>query len=220
MKSQSYYLVNGITLYRIVAAPVLILLALTGNLDIFKWLLPVSFLTDLLDGTLARELKVTSIFGSKLDSIGDDLSFAAAVVGIFAFKVDFILHNVIIIVSLMGLYLFQTISALVKYGKITSFHTYLAKLAAIFQGCFLVLLFLLPAPLYWLFYTAAILTIIDILEEIIVLIYLPVWESDVKGLYWALRKRNIKRNKDYNTVPSLNTNDSKLDSLHLPNKLS
>jgi phosphatidylglycerophosphate synthase len=162
---------------------------------------------------------VTSIFGSKLDSIGDDLSFAAAVVGIFAFKVDFILHNVIIIVSLMGLYLFQTISALVKYGKITSFHTYLAKLAAIFQGCFLVLLFLLPAPLYWLFYTAAILTIIDILEEIIVLIYLPVWESDVKGLYWALRKRNIKRNKDYNTVPSLNTNDSKLDSLHLPNKL-
>jgi phosphatidylglycerophosphate synthase len=192
MKLRSYYLVNAITLYRIVAAPVLVVLALTGNLDIFKWLLPVSFLTDLLDGTMARELKVTSVLGSKLDSIGDDLSFVAAVVGVFAFKLDFILHHIIIIIPLVGLYLFQTIGALVKYGKITSFHTYLAKLAAIFQGGFLILLFLLPTPLYWLFYAAAFLTIADILEEIIILFYLPSWEADVKGIYWVVQKRNKK----------------------------
>ena len=192
MQSRSYYLVNAITLCRIVAAPVLIVLALTGNLNVFKWLLPISFLTDLIDGTLARELQVTSVFGSKLDSIGDDLSFVAAAVGVFAFKLDFILHNIIIIISLIGLYLFETISALVKYGKITSFHTYLAKLAAILQGCFLILLFLLPSPIYWLFYAATFLTIADILEEIIILFYLPVWEADVKGLFWVMQKRKGK----------------------------
>lgn len=190
MKSRNYYLVNAITLYRIVAAPVLIVLALTGNLTVFKWLLMISFLTDLIDGSLARELHVTSVFGSKLDSIGDDLSFVAAVVGVFAFKLDFILHNIVVIVCLIGLYLFQTIGALVKYGKITSFHTYLAKLAAIFQGCFLILLFLLPSPLYWLFYAASILTMVDILEEIIILFYLPDWESDVKGFYWISKRKS------------------------------
>jgi len=165
MKSRSYYLVNAITLYRIVAAPILIILAFTGNLNIFKWLLPISFLTDLIDGTLARELKATSVFGSKLDSIGDDLSFVAAAVGVFAFKLDFVLHHIIVLIPLIGLYLFQTISALIKYGKITSFHTYLAKFAAILQGCFLILLFLFPTPLCWLFYTATFITIADILEE-------------------------------------------------------
>jgi phosphatidylglycerophosphate synthase len=192
MKSKSYYLVNAITLYRIVAAPVLIILALTGNLNVFKWLLPVSFLTDLFDGTMARKLEVTSVFGSKMDSIGDDLSFVASAVGVFAFKLDFILHNIIMLAPLIGLYLFQTICALIKYRKITSFHTYLAKLAAILQGCFLILLFLLPAPIYWLFCAAAFLTIADILEEIIILFYLPVWEADVKGLYWVVQKRKDK----------------------------
>ncbi len=193
MKSRSYYLVNAITLYRIVAAPVLIVLALTGNLNVFKWLLPISFLTDLLDGTLARELKATSVFGSKLDSIGDDLSFVAAIVGIFVFKVDFMLHNIIILAPLIGLYLFQTVSALIKYGKITNFHTYLAKLAAIFQGFFLILFFLMPAPIHWLFYIASFLTMADILEETIILFYMPVWEADVKGLYWVIQ--NKKSNK-------------------------
>jgi len=194
MKSKGYYIVNAITAYRIVAAPALVILALTGNLSVFKWLLPVSFLTDLIDGTLARKLNVTSVFGSKLDSIGDDLSFVAAAVGIFAFKFDFVKSNILWIALLVGLYLFQTITALIKYGKITSYHTYLAKTAAILQGCFLIILFILPEPVYWLFYAASILTIFDIIEEIIILFYLPTWEADVKGLYWVMQKKSGKRN--------------------------
>ena len=188
MKSKEYYLVNAITAYRVISAPVLIVLALTGNLAIFKWLLPISFFTDSVDGILARKLHVTSAFGSKLDSIGDDLSFLAALIGIFAFKLDFILANLVMIGPLLGLYLFQTVYALFKYSKITSFHTYLAKTAAILQGLFLILLFLLPQPLYWLFYMASILTILDLIEEIIILYLLPTWETNVKGLYWVIKK--------------------------------
>lgn len=189
MKSRGYYIINSITSYRIIIAPVLIILALTGYLNIFKWLLPVSYFTDFIDGFLARRLKVTSTLGSMLDSIGDDLSFVAGVVGVFVFKFDFIVNNLVIICLLLGLYLFQTIYALIKYGRLTSFHVYSAKLAALLQGCFLIFLFLLPQPLYWLFYTAAIITIIDLIEEIMILFYLPSWEANVKGLYWVLRKR-------------------------------
>jgi phosphatidylglycerophosphate synthase len=193
MKSQSYYIINAVTGYRIVAAPVLIVLALTGNINIFKWLLPLSFFSDLIDGLLARKFKVTSIFGSKLDSIGDDVSFAAAVVGVVAFKFRFIADNIIIISVLIILYLFQTIYALVKYRKITSYHTYLAKLAAVFQGCFLILLFFLPQMNYLIFYVAALITISDIIEEIIILFYLPSWQVNVKGLYWILKKEKLKK---------------------------
>lgn len=159
-----------------------------GYIDVFKWLLPVSFFTDLIDGLLARKFKVTSIFGSKLDSIGDDLSFIAAVAGAFIFKLDFIFDNLVMVSTLLGLYILQTIIAFTKYGRITSLHTYMAKLATLFQGFFLIFLFLFPYPIYWLFYAAAIITIIDLIEEIIIVFYLPYWEANVKGLYWVVRR--------------------------------
>jgi phosphatidylglycerophosphate synthase len=194
MKSRNYYFVNAITVYRIIAAPLLIIIAIMGYIDIFKWLLPISFFTDLIDGFLARKFKVTSIFGSKLDSIGDDLSFVAAIVGVFIFKLDFISDNLVTVSILLGLYFLQTILALTKYGRITSLHTYTAKLATLFQGFFLIFLFLFPSPVYWLFYAAAIITIIDLTEEIIIVLYLPNWEANVKGLYWVVRKEFSRYN--------------------------
>jgi CDP-diacylglycerol--glycerol-3-phosphate 3-phosphatidyltransferase len=75
----------------------------------------------------------------------------------------------------------------IRYGRISSFHTYLAKLAAILQGTFLILIFFLDDWPLTLFHVAAIVTILDLFEEIILVIILPKWESDVKGLYWRKR---------------------------------
>src|SRR5437763_15519144 len=87
---KSYYIVNSITVYRIIAAPVLIYLVFKGRTDLFKWLLAFSFFTDLVDGYLARKFKATSILGVKLDSIADDLTIVAAIVGLFVLKLDFV----------------------------------------------------------------------------------------------------------------------------------
>ena len=54
MQKTSYYIINGITIYRIAAAPVLALLIIYGNKDVFKWMLAISFFTDAIDGFLAR----------------------------------------------------------------------------------------------------------------------------------------------------------------------
>ncbi|MFZ1306482.1 MAG: CDP-alcohol phosphatidyltransferase family protein, partial [Ferruginibacter sp.] len=56
---RAWYIINGITVYRIIAAPFLLILLFTGKVDIFKWLLALSFFTDLIDGFLARKFKVT-----------------------------------------------------------------------------------------------------------------------------------------------------------------
>lgn len=185
----SYYIINGITLYRVIAAPFLIWLLITGRYDIFKWLLGVSFFTDLIDGFLARKFKVTSLFGTKLDSIGDDLTVLAGITGIFVIKPDFIKEHLLLLLIPLFLFFLQIGYALIRYKKVTSFHTYLAKIAAILQGVFLILFFLLNEPLLLLFYAAVIITSIELIEEIILVYLLPNWETNVRGLYWVLKRK-------------------------------
>src|SRR5687767_7798746 len=75
-------LVNLVTLYRIVTFPLLVYLVLMDELELFKWLLGISFLTDAVDGQLARRFNANSVLGAKLDSIGDDLTVAAGAFGL------------------------------------------------------------------------------------------------------------------------------------------
>lgn len=192
MQKLSYKIINGITIYRIVAAPILVYLAVTKNQDVYKWLLPVSFFTDLIDGYLARRFKVASILGSKLDSIGDDLTIVAAIIGAFFFKPQFIEEELVIIAFLFGLLLLQNVFALIRYKKITSFHTYLAKTAALFQGFFFILLFFFKDPVYLLFYVAAAITFLELVEEIILVFILTKWDTNVKGIYWVLKKNKVQ----------------------------
>ena len=190
MHKRSYYMVNGITLYRMMAAPFLIFLIVNQRPDLFKWLLALSFFTDAIDGYLARRYKVMSVLGSKIDSIADDLTIVVAIAGVIVFKPEFLRHEITLIILLLALFILQTILAFIRYGTISSFHTYAAKMAAILQGVFLLLLFFLPGSVYMLFYITAIVTIIDLLEEIILVLMLPQWEANVKGLYWVMKKKN------------------------------
>ena len=192
--TQAWYIINGITLYRIVAAPCLLILLFTGQLNMFKWLLALSFFTDLIDGFLARKFKVASVLGTRLDSIGDDLTVLVAVIGLFVLKADFIKEQKFMFIGLLVLFLIQVIYAFIRYGKMTGFHTWLAKTAALLQGIFLLLVFFTDQPFMPLFYAAAIITILQLIEEIILVHLLPQWQANVKGLYWVL-----KNNKQHNT---------------------
>jgi CDP-diacylglycerol--glycerol-3-phosphate 3-phosphatidyltransferase len=91
---------------------------------------------------------------------------------------------------MLGLYILQNALALIRYGKMTSFHTYLAKAAAIMQGVFLLLIFFLTEPPYIIFYAASILTILDLTEEFIIVLMQRRWQTDVKGLYWIIKNKS------------------------------
>src|SRR5687768_2183846 len=100
-------IINLITLYRTITFPLLLLLILYDNLVWFKWLLLASFFTDAIDGFLARRYNATSILGSKLDSIGDDLTVLAAMIGLFAFRNEFIVEQLQVFGILFALFLIQ-----------------------------------------------------------------------------------------------------------------
>jgi CDP-diacylglycerol--glycerol-3-phosphate 3-phosphatidyltransferase len=184
---QAWYVINGVTLYRIIAAPFLLVLLFTKQQEIFKWLLAVSFFTDLIDGYLARKFKVTSILGTKLDSIGDDLTVLVGLVALFVLKLEFIKQHVIIFIILLVLFLVQATYALTRYGKMTNFHTYLGKTVALLQGIFLILVFFTDKPNLILFYAATIVTMLELTEEIILINFLPKWQANVNGIYWVLK---------------------------------
>jgi phosphatidylglycerophosphate synthase len=148
-----------------------------------------SFFTDVLDGWLARKYKGTSKLGATLDSIADDLTIIAGIIGVIVLKSEFLKQQMLFIGLLLILFILHLCLAFIRYDKISSFHTYMAKLAALLQGSFLILLFFLPQPVYVSFYVAFFATVIDLAEEIILVLLLPEWETNVKGLYWVLKKK-------------------------------
>jgi CDP-diacylglycerol--glycerol-3-phosphate 3-phosphatidyltransferase len=179
--------VTMITLYRTVAFPFLLVLIFTNRFDVFKWLLIVSFMTDAFDGFLARKFKANSVLGAKLDSIGDDLTILAAITGLAVAKTEFLKTEWLIFAIPLSLFFIQLAVALIKYRKMSSFHTYLAKTAAVLQGFFLCSLFLFEQPAYWLFYTTALITTLELMEEIMIVFVLREWKTNVRGMYWVLK---------------------------------
>ncbi len=183
MSKPAYYVVNGITIYRILAVFALIFLILHHRWHSFRWLLLFSFFTDVVDGFLARRYNVISKAGSVLDSIGDDLTVTVAIVGLLIFDPTFLKSQLVFIIILASLYLTQMIAALVKYRRLTSFHTWLAKIAAVSQGVFLVAVFFTTRMPMFLFYVTAVLTGLDLLEETVMVFLLRHWKTDVKGIF-------------------------------------
>jgi CDP-diacylglycerol--glycerol-3-phosphate 3-phosphatidyltransferase len=182
-------IINLITLYRIVTFPLLVWLAIVEKNDAFKWLLLASFFTDAIDGFLARRFKATSILGAKLDSVGDDLTVLAGAVGLFISEFEFIREQLVVFIALFALFGVQVGLSFYRYKKISTFHTYMAKTAAVITAIFLLSVFFFEQINYPLFYTAAIITGLELVEEIILVIKLKDYRSNVKGLYWVLKKK-------------------------------
>lgn len=185
---RNYNIADWFSFYRVASSPLLLLFIALGQRELFSWFLLLSYSTDMIDGFLARRLKITSSRGSQLDSLGDQITLGVAFVGLLVFEREFILENYKVILIPFFLYFIQMLLAFRKYGKTTAFHTYLAKLSAIVQGVF-ILWFLFFSPVYWLFYLMIFLGIVETIEEIVLIILYPKWVSGVKGIYWASKDR-------------------------------
>ncbi len=191
---KNFNIADWFSFYRIAAAPFLLILLWLHMQEFFTWMLLISYSTDMIDGYLARKFKITSPRGSQLDSIGDQITFSIGLIGLLVFEFDFIKENYILILIAFTPYLIQMLIAFKKYGKATSFHTYLAKLSAFVQA-FFILYSLFFGPNYFLFYFMIILGLIETIEEIILISMFDKWVSDVKGIYWALKDKRRLTNK-------------------------
>jgi CDP-diacylglycerol--glycerol-3-phosphate 3-phosphatidyltransferase len=189
---KNYNIADWFSFYRIFASPFLLLLVWIDVQLIFTWFLLISYLTDVIDGFLARRLKITSARGSQLDSFGDQITLITGLIALFYFENEFIITNLTIILIAFIPYIIQMLIAFYKYGKATAFHTYLAKTSAVIQSVF-ILWSLFFNPEYSLFYIMIIIGVLETIEEISLIFMYDNWISDVKSIFLALKdKRRIK----------------------------
>lgn len=183
---KEFNIADWFSFYRILAIPLLAAALVWGSRDLFTWLLLISYSTDMIDGQLARRLNLSSSRGAQLDSIGDQLTLAAGLVGIWVYETAFVYEYIWPIGLGLSLYLLQMVLAYFKYGKATAFHTYMAKTSALLQGVF-VLWALFFGPVIWLFWIVIIVGVLETAEEITLIFMYDTWVKDVKNYFWALR---------------------------------
>ena len=183
-------LANRLTASRLLAGPLLVWAAAYGWRGPFLVVLALALLSDAVDGWLARRRNEASELGARLDSWAD-LSLAVCGVGggVWLFG-DVVRGEAAFIGLFVASWLLPIFVAWIKYRRLPSYHSRLAKLAAVVAGPGAVVLLAGGSP--WLFRVAALLTAIEAGEEIAMTAVLRSWHANVPGLRQALALRRAE----------------------------
>jgi len=176
---------NALSALRLVLAPVLLWLAWTGRENAFLVTLAVSLLSDLVDGWLARRFGQATALGTLLDSWGDLFTYVTVPLCAWWLWPDLIRQEGLWAAALVAAYVFPITLGYLKYGRLTAYHTYGAKLSAIVVGTSALVLFLggPPEP----FRAATAILVLAELEEIAITTILPEWHAEVPSILHARR---------------------------------
>lgn len=95
-----YYLPNILTLFRILLTPLFIYILFWGGANGYPWALAIFItagITDIIDGYLARRLKVESSFGKMLDPAADKILILSAFISFVTMDLIYLWMVIIII---------------------------------------------------------------------------------------------------------------------------
>jgi phosphatidylglycerophosphate synthase len=176
---------NALSALRLVLAPLMLWLAWTGRETAFLVTLTASLLSDLSDGFIARRLGQETALGTLLDSYGDLATYTAVPLGAWWLWPELIRQESPYVAAVIAAYVFPIALGYLKYGRLTAYHTWGAKLSAVVLGASALLLFLggPPQP----FRVAVWILVFAELEEIAITTLLPEWRANVPSLLHARR---------------------------------
>jgi phosphatidylglycerophosphate synthase len=132
---------NALSGLRLVLAPVLLWLAWMGRPTAFLVTLSVSLLSDLSDGWFARRFDQATHLGTLLDSYGDLATYTTVPLCAWWLWPELIRREGWYAAAIVAAYLFSIGLGYLKYGRLTAYHTYGAKLSAVVVGANAMVLF-------------------------------------------------------------------------------
>jgi cardiolipin synthase len=179
---------NLLTGFRFIAAPVLLWLAWNGHGIAFMGLLAVAFLTDMLDGMVARLTGQVTQFGATLDSWADVITYLTIALCCWWLWPEIVRRELFYVGLIIASCLLPALAGILKFGRFTSYHTWGVKIAAASMGLTLYILFLYG--LAWPFRIAAVICIVAAIEEIIITLLLHKPESNLRSV-WDVLKRSM-----------------------------
>ncbi len=180
MKDKLLTLPNSLSLLRLVLVPCLVWTAVEGFANCFLWLLGVCFLSDMLDGFLARKFNQVSILGARLDSFGDVLTYAAMILGLYQLWPSIFSEQSLFLLSATMSFIVPLIFAMSKFGEYPSYHTVGAKIAAVLLAPSYYILILADADIW--FRLVVLLYLIVAFEEILITLVLDVPRTNIKSI--------------------------------------
>lgn len=179
---------NRITAARLALIPVLWVLAwlrlpVLVGLGVFA-----SFVTDVLDGYIARRLGQVSESGSRLDSLADNILIPSAVLWLWMLRPEVFRDHPVLMVVALSLYISAMLVGLVKFKRFGNLHLYSSKAAAIPMYLFFsqALIFAPYSPL--LLYLAVGLNIISDSESILLLLFSSRVDEHMGSALFLLRR--------------------------------
>ncbi len=189
---------NALSVVRVLLVPVLYLLAIEEMHAEFLGVLMVSFLTDLVDGPIARRLNQISDIGAQLDSWADFAVYVSLPVwGGWLWPAVMQIQRPYVTAVLVS-YIAPVIIGVIKYGRLPSLHTYGAKASAVFVGISVILMF--GFAVYWPFRLCVPLAVATAIDEIVAITCLRSWRPNVRTCWHAIHLR--RSGKDIDHIPN------------------
>jgi len=180
-----FNLPNTLSLFRIITPPFLFYLAWSDRPRLFLLLLVCSLMTDVLDGFFARKRKEESELGAKLDSWGDFAIYMTLSICAWWLWPDLIRQEASYVIIMITSYITPIVFGFLKYGWLTSYHTWGAKLASVLVSVGILLL--LALGMEWPFRVAAMVLALSALEEMAITFTLREWQSNVPSFWHAIQ---------------------------------
>ena len=179
---------NLLSLFRILAAPFLLLAGWFEKPTLFFVLFGLMLLSDALDGIIARMLNQTSELGARLDSYGDILTYLTTPLAAWWLWPELIKAEMNYIIAGVIIYILPALFALMKFRKLASYHTWITKASAVLMSAGVVVL--LAFEHNFLFHIAVYFLVIEMVENIAITLILPEQKTDIHSIFHALNERN------------------------------
>jgi len=176
---------NLLSSFRLIVAPILLFIARQNRPNLFLALLAASLMTDAIDGFIARRYKVTSKTGARLDSWGDFVTFITIAISAWWLWPGILYREMFFVVTGIMSFLLPVAAGLVKFRRLPSYHTWAAKIQAVFMSSAIFILFGLEIT--WPFRYAVLLQVLVSIEEIIITLFLKEQVCNIPSL-WHLRQ--------------------------------
>ena len=191
LPSVYHNLPNLVSFVRILMAPVLLYLAIDQQAMTFIGVLLFTGFTDVLDGYLARRLNLVSQLGAKLDSWGDFFIYSTMAVSAWLLWPDIIVREQIYVIMIVCSFTLPVLIGLIKFRKLTSYHTLSVKFAVGMTIISYILLF--TGLLNWPFKVAAICCLYAGIEQILITLLSHQEKTvDIKSIWHVLKENSAK----------------------------
>lgn len=161
-------------------------LAWNGYDKSFMFILAIAFLSDVLDGFVARLTNQTTELGAMLDTWGDLVTYLTVGFGSWWLWSEIVHREDVYLYIIVACFLIPALFATIKFDTYISYHTYCSKIAAVSLSVSLYPLFLFDSA--WSFRIAVCIYAVATIEQIAITLTLTRLQSNVCSIWHVFQQ--------------------------------